>query len=174
MRHLDYTTLFRTAAEQHVDLRHSATEMHFGRLVLSGWPITQLDIAELLDAQKSKIRLPILLLESYEARYVNNGADNTRKQAKGGLIVLDKVAASGSDFDNRDEVLDRCEQIGEDVLSYAIEHYRKQKLKLDASTITSEKVGPITGAKLWGVRFDFQLPEVATNPLAYQAAKFLP
>lgn len=174
MRHLDYTTLFRTAAEQHVDLRHSATEMHFGRLVLSGWPITQLDISELIEAQKTKIRLPILLLESYDARYVTNGADNTRKQAKGALIVLDKVAAAGKDFNNRDEVLDRCEQIGEDVLGYAIEHYRRLRLKLDANTITSEKVGPITNDKFWGVRFDFQLPEVATNPLAYQAAKFLP
>lgn len=172
MRHLDYTTLFRTAAEKHVDLQHSATEMHFGRLVLSGWPITQLDIAELLNAQKTKIRLPILLLESYDASYVNNGADNTRKQCRGALIVLDKVAAQGLDFDNRDQVLDRCEQIGEDVLSYAIEYYRKQRLRLDASTIRSEKVGPITNDKLWGVRFDFQLPEVATNPLAYQAAKF--
>ena len=170
MRHLDYTTLFRTAAEKHVDLQHSATEMHFGRLVLSGWPITQLDISELLEAQRDKIRLPILLLESYDARYVNNGADNTRKQAQGAIIVLDKVGASS--FDVRDEVLDRCEQIGEDVLSYAIEQYRKKSLKLDASTISSEKVGPIGVAKLWGVRFNFQLPEVATNPLAYQAAKF--
>jgi len=172
MRHLDYTTLFRTAAEKHVDLRHSATEMHFGRLVLSGWPITQLDIGELLNAQKTKIRLPILLLESYDARYVTNGADNIRKQTKGALIVLDKVAATGKDYDDRDRVLDRCEQIGEDVLSYAIEHYRKLKLKLDVNTISSEKVGPIN-AELWGVRFDFQLPEVATNPLAYQAAKFI-
>ena len=172
MRHLDYTTLFRTAAEKHVDLRHSATEMHFGRLVLSGWPITQLDIGELLNAQKTKIRLPILLLESSDARYVTNGADNIRKQTKGALIVLDKVAATGKDYDDRDRVLDRCEQIGEDVLSYAIEHYRKLKLKLDVNTISSEKVGPIN-AELWGVRFDFQLPEVATNPLAYQAAKFI-
>lgn len=173
MRHLDYTTLFRTAAEKHVDLQHSATEMHFGRLVLSGFPITQLDLSELVEAQRSKIRLPILLLESYDARYVSNGADNTRKQAKGAFIVLGKVAAVGKDFDDRDLVLDRCEQIGEDVLSYAIEHYRKLKLKLDPNTITSEKVGPIN-AELWGVRFDFQLPEVATSPLAYQAAKFLP
>jgi len=173
MRHLDYTTLFRTAAEQHVDLRHTATEMHFGRLILTGWPLTKLDIDELLTSQKQKIRLPILLLESYDARYTNgSGADNVRKVPTGAIIVLDKVGVA--DYDVRDEVLDRCERIGEEVLGYAIEQYRKQNNKLDTGTISSEKVGPIGPDKLWGVRFDFQLPELANKPLAYQAAKFLP
>lgn len=173
MRHLDYTTLFRTAAEQHVDLRHTATEMHFGRLILTGWPLTKLDIDELLTAQKEKIRLPILLLESYDARYTGgSGADNVRKIPTGAIILLDKVGTAGHDV--RDEVIDRCERIGEEVLGYAIEQYRKANTKLDTGTISSEKVGPIGPAKLWGVRFDFQLPEVANKPLAYQATKFLP
>jgi hypothetical protein len=170
MRHLDYTSLFRTAAEQHVDLKHSETEMHFGRLILSGWPISKLDIDELLNAQKEKMRLPILLLESYDARYTDGGADNVRKLCQAAIIVLDKVGTG--DYELRDQVIDRCEVIGEDVLSYAIEHYRKNKNKLDANTISSEKVGPIGSAKLWGVRFNFQLPAQANNPLAYQAAKF--
>lgn len=173
MRHLDYTTLFRTAAEQHVDLRHSATDMHFGRLILSGWPLTKLDINELVNAQKQKIRLPILLLESYDARYTaGSGADNVRKVPTGAIIVLDQVGVT--DFDVRDQVIDRCERIGEEVLGYAIEQYRKKSIKLDTGTISSEKVGPIGTANLWGVRFDFQLPELANKPLAYQADKFLP
>jgi hypothetical protein len=170
MRHIDYTTLFRTAAEQHVDLRHSATEMHFGRLILTGWPLTKLDIDELLNAQKDKIRLPILLLESYDARYSGNSADNVRKIPTGAIIVLDKVGVEG--YDVRDQVIDRCERIGEECLGYAIEQYRKQSTKFDPSTISSEKVGPIGSAKLWGVRFDFQLPELANKSLAYQADKF--
>lgn len=171
MRHLDYTALFREAATRHVELRHSATDMHFGRMILSGWPLTMLDVNELLTAQKAKLRLPVLLLESYDGRYQDNGYDNVRKLASAAFIVLDKV--EGSDFDNRDQVLDRCERIGEDVLGFAIDYYRRRKLKLDSSTISSEKVGPISG-NLWGVRFNFQLPEVANNPLAYQADKFLP
>lgn len=172
MLHLDYTTLFRTAAEQHVDLRHSATEMHFGRLILTGWPLTKLDIDELLNAQKAKIRLPILLLESYDARYTTgSGADNVRKVPTGAIIVLDQVGAG--DYDLRDKVIDTCERIGEEVLGYAIEQYRKKSIKLDTGTISSEKVGPIGSAKLWGVRFDFQLPELANKPLAYKADKFL-
>ncbi|WP_151087392.1 BTB/POZ domain-containing protein [Hymenobacter baengnokdamensis] len=171
MKHLDYTDLFREAARRHVDLQHSDTEMHFGRLILTGWPLTKLDVSEYLDAQKQKMRLPILLLESYDARYQDNGYDNVRKLATSAIIVLDKVGKDS--FDKRDEVLDRCERIGEDVLGFAIEHYRKQKLKLDPNTISSEKVGPI-GDFLWGVRFNFSLPSVANSPLAYQAAKFLP
>ena len=49
MRHLDYTTLFRTAAEKHQDLRHTKTDMHFGRLILTGWPLTKLDVDETWD-----------------------------------------------------------------------------------------------------------------------------
>lgn len=171
MTHLDYTSLFREAARRHVDLRHSATEMHFGRLILTGWPLTKLDIDEFLNAQKAKLRLPILLLESYDARYQDNGADNVRKLATSAFIVLDQVGRDG--YDKRDAVIESCESIGEQVLGFAIEHYRRKRLKLDASTISSEKVGPI-GDGLWGVRFNFQLPDVANAPLAYQAAKFLP
>lgn len=171
MRHLSYTDLFRQAAVQHVSLRHSDTEMHFGRLILTGWPLTKLDIDEFLTSTKSRIRLPILLLESYDARYQDNGADNIRKLPQGAFIVLDKPGSK--DYDDRDAVIDSTEEIGEDVMGYAIEHYRKKRLKLDASTISSEKVGPI-GDGFWGTRFNFQLPELANNPLAYRADKFLP
>jgi hypothetical protein len=171
MTHLDFTELFREAARRHVDLRHSETEMHFGRMILTGWPLTKLDVSEYLNAQKQKIRLPILLLESYDVRYQDNGADNVRKLATSAIIVLDKVGKD--DFDKRDQVLTSCEGIGEDIMGFAIEKYRKNKLKLNPNTISSEKVGPI-GDGLWGVRFNFQLPDVANAPLAYQAAKFLP
>lgn len=169
MRHLTYTDLFRTAARQHADLLHTDTEMHFGRLILTGWPMTKLDIDEFLTAQKTKIRLPILLLESFDARYQGNDADNVRKLCQAAFIILDKP--SSKEYDDRDTALDRCEGIGEDVLGYAIEHYRRLRLKLDPSTISSEKVGPI-GDGLWGVRFNFSLPELANNPLAYRADKF--
>ncbi|AMJ65053.1 hypothetical protein [Hymenobacter sp. PAMC 26628] len=171
MRHLSYTDLFRQAARAHVALRHSDTEMHFGRLILTGWPLTKLDIDEFLTATKSRIRLPILLLESYDARYQDNGADNIRKLCQAAFIVLDKPGSK--DYDDRDATLDKCEEIGEDVLGYAIDYYRKKRLKLDPSTVSSEKVGPI-GDGFWGTRFNFQLPEIANYPLAYQAAKFLP
>lgn len=171
MRHLDYTELFRTAARKHKQLQHTDTEMHFGRLILTGWPLTQLDITEFLSAQKQKMRLPILLLESFDVRYQDSGADNVRKLCQAAFIVLDKPTSK--EYDARDETIDRCEQIGEDVLGYAIEHYRKQRRKLDPNTVSSEKVGPI-GDGLWGVRFNFQLPELANYPLAYQADKFLP
>lgn len=170
MRHLTYTELFRTAARQHADLRHTDTEMHFGRLILTGWPLTKLDIDEFLTAQKTKIRLPILLLESFDARYTDNGADNVRKLCQAAFIVLDKPATG--EYDERDITLDKCESIGEDVLGYAINYYRTVlRVKLDPATVSSEKVGPI-GDKLWGVRFNFTLPELANNPLAYRADKF--
>ncbi len=172
MNHLDYTSLFREAAERHVDLRHSATEMHFGRLILTGWPLTKLDIDELLTAQKDKIRLPILLVESYDARYQDNGYDNVRKLATSAFVVLDQVGKT--DYDKRDQVIDRCERIGEEILGFAMDYYRQKKRKLDPNTVRSEKVGPIGAGLLWGVRFDFQLPEMANAPLAYQADKFLP
>lgn len=169
MRHLTYTALFREAARQHAALRHTDAEMHFGRLILTGWPLTKLDIDEFLTAQKSKMRLPILLLESFDARYQSNDADNVRKLCQAAFIVLDKP--DSKEYDARDIALDRCEEIGEDVLGYVLEHYRKLRLKLDPSTISSEKVGPI-GDGLWGVRFNFTMPELANNPLAYRADKF--
>ena len=172
MRHAAYNTYFRTLASQHTDIRHSATQMHFARIIRSTDPFAKLDLTEFLTSIKSRMKLPFMLLETFDAKLEDNRSDNKWKLHMGAFIILDK--AEKGNPDDIESKLDSTEQIAEDLLARMYEDYKKRRVDwhLDLNDVTVEKVGPISD-NLYGTRVDFLLKTTANQILVYNPSKFI-
>ncbi|MEH0154030.1 hypothetical protein V6R21_07760 [Limibacter armeniacum] len=174
MTHSEYVAFFRTIAQQHVDIRHSETEMHFVRTVVSAEPFRQLHMEELLKSLSSKIRTPFMILETYDAQYLDNGADAIFKHTDAAFIIVD--IAGKDDFDSEEQILDKTERIGEEVLGYIRHHYRdpanKKRGTFKLTQAASEKVGPFRD-KYFGTRFDLRFTPIVSKNLKYNPDKFI-
>lgn len=177
MRHLEYTTLFRELATRHRDIQHRADQVRFVRLILSSDPIQKvMDFQEFYDGLRNKINLKsgqaCLVLENYQADYTDNEGDFFGKVHHAAFLVL-KLVPTG-DYDRRDQVIDECEGIGEELLGAAIARLRamERPIRISPGDILQEAVGPI-GDHFYGARFNFSFRSAATGELTYDATKFL-
>jgi hypothetical protein len=173
MRHSEYTTLFRTIAEKHIDIQHSGESMHFARLILSADPFNKLIIEEFLNSLKSSMQFPFMLSISYDADFENNGSDHTWKVYNASYILLD-LPEKGN-FQDQEEKIDKMEEVGEDILGYLKNEFNANKAiatyRLDLNTIHIEKVGDICG-KYYGARVDLQFMKAGNQNLKFKPEKF--
>ncbi|WP_210519889.1 hypothetical protein [Hymenobacter terricola] len=177
MRHLEYTQLFRDLATRHVDIRHGQDGgTRFLRILLSSDPIQrQLDLSEFQNGLKNRIKLAgglaCLVLENYEADYTDNDGDYYARIHRGAFLVLKLTKTD--DFDGRDQAIDDCERIGEDLLGAFIRALRGREvpLRITANDIMGECVGPV-GDNFYGCRYSFTYASPATEDLTFNPDKF--
>lgn len=175
MTHTQYTEFFRDIARRHKEIRHSETEAHFARLILSADPFlpvtNQLD--EFLDGVKSVLQTPALLLASYTVQYADNRSDNLEKTLMGRLIVLDSVAPKNH-YDREEEVLTATERIAEECLGFA-EHYfcmHPEAGFLEWNGASSEKIASLTSRNFFGTALDFAIRLQGQQATEFNASQF--
>ena len=176
MRHLEYTTLFRDLATRHLGIRHGPTRLRFVRMLISSDPVQKmLDYQEFTDGLRTSLNLTdgsaCLILENYQSDYSDNEGDFFGKQHHGAFLVLKLVPPGG--YDRRDEVIDECEAIGEELMAAAIEQLRARQpvVRITPADVMQEAIGPV-GDNFYGVRFNFSFRSSATEELTYDPTKF--
>ncbi|WP_187261330.1 hypothetical protein [Pontibacter beigongshangensis] len=176
MRHSEYTDFFRQLASQHVDIRHSEEECHFVRLILSSDPLQRImDAREFYDSLRDRIGPDFsMILISYEADYADNGGDQRIKEYHGSFIILHPVTPGH--FDELEQVLDRTEEIGEEIMGAALVRINKDftlpKKHMTVNGITNERIGPV-GEDFHGTKFNFFFTRGANPALHYKQDKFI-
>lgn len=97
-KYTDYTNYFKQLAIEYFG--HSDTEKHFFRKGLE----------EFLNGMQTSVTYPSLLLDKYDYRYDDNGADNVMKPRTVALIVCDNTADI-EDYDRIDAIMDSTEAL---------------------------------------------------------------
>jgi hypothetical protein len=176
MRHLEYTAIFRDLATRHLALQHRDDQVRFVRMIVSSDPIQKLlDYQEFTDGLRNKINLKAggacLVLENYQSNYTDNDGDFFGKEHLGAFLVLKPVKEG--DYNRRDEVIDECEAIGEEVMAAAIHQLRAlpRSVQVTPADVLQEAIGPV-GDNFYGARFNFSFRTPATGELTYNPDKF--
>lgn len=175
MRHSEYTALFRSIAESHVDIQHSETNMHFARIVIGVNPMLKgVVMEEFLTAMRTKIKFPFMLCVSYDNKYLDKTSDNIWKMYPAAFAIIDKPKLNN--FDDQERVLDKAEDIGEDVIGYLKNYFRdpsrRPKYSFDLNDVEMEKLANITKDDLWGVWVDVPFMKTANSNLLFKPEKF--
>lgn len=97
-KYTDYTAYFEQLATD--ILQHSPEEKHFYRKGLD----------EFLNGLKTDVNYPALLLDKYDYKYTDNGADNVMKPRTIAFIVCDNTDDI-MDYERIDEIMDLTEEI---------------------------------------------------------------
>jgi hypothetical protein len=150
----DIVTYFRTLAEQHIEIGHSAAEKHFYRY----------ELEEVLGGL-NQMNYPALILEGYRYGFRDNKSDNVLKERTGAFILLGHVKDLG-DYDAIHELLDKLETISDDIFARIKSDKRNPAVaavrdfdlnSVDAALILNEH------DKNYGIRFNFTI--VSPRPM---------
>ncbi len=165
----DYIAYFKTAAINHKLLLHvDNTNVTFYRM----------DIEEVLTGLRYKLKTKSLILENPEKNTRDLLSDNPRKIITGAFLVIGPVKKN--DFADEVTVLDKCEEISEDILSKIANDCSKFKRNpnwaraikgFDPNSIRSQKVGPLFD-NFYGWRTEFQIIQTYRNNLKLDASKW--
>lgn len=179
MRHSHYVHLFRGLAETHGRIRHTEQAPRFARVIVSIDPLQRVvDMAELSENVLGQRLKPgpgdqVLVLESCQTIYRDNGGDNRVRRRHGAFMVLEQAVAGN--FDDIERTIDRTEETGEQLLAAVLDHFKSQvKVRWDVSDITSDTLGPLGDGTWYGTRFDFEFTNPANAAFSYNPAHFLP
>jgi hypothetical protein len=144
----EYMQYFQKISRQHTDIRHTDREPRFFRLRDPRDLSTKLDKAD----------GTILMVETPENNYLDNGADNYMKERKGAFAVLRRLKKQ-DDFIQMDDIMDDCEIITEDIMKLMMKAHRDFDDQLfgylPLSSFSSFRVGPIFN-EFYGVRMEFK------------------
>lgn len=169
MNNLTYSeaqTYFEQLTKYHNELK---TFSHF---IISGEPFPLDYLESFLADIKSKLKTPFLLLQHYNAAYIDNNADTWLKQAEGAFIIMLKPANRKQQV--LAELLETAEGYATDILAYMLYNYKqtgKQKRAyIDLNDYQLEPIGEVAG--FYGVRVDFTIVNSVWERLQYQSAKF--
>src|SRR5664279_4942936 len=103
----DLIAYFENLARLHKSIGHSDSEKHFFRM----------EIDEVLAGiNRTNVTTPFLVLEGYSYDFINNNSDNVIKNRHGAFLLLDKIS-DPSDYDKIQQVWNKMESIGDDILS---------------------------------------------------------
>ncbi len=173
LRHAAVTDFFRNIARDHQEIKHTPTESHFARIIVSEAPWKQLVVDEFLNALKSKIKPPFLLYEASDIDYRDNGGDNRVKLFHPAFIIMDK--AEKGNYNAQEAVLDKTERIGEEIMAFIVWSLRRNLSTnhIDINSIYTEKIGPAADG-FSGTRFNFEFTVTANNILKYNPGVFVP
>lgn len=169
MNFSNYIAYFKTAAVNHKELLHvDDTNVTFYRM----------DIEEVLTGLRYKLKSKSLILESPEKNTRDAFSDNPRKIITGAFLIVGPVKKN--DFTDEVAVLDKCEEISEDILSKIVNDCSKFKRNsswtgaikgFDPNSIRSQKVGPLFD-NFYGWRTEFQINQTHRNNLKLDASKW--
>jgi len=175
MRHKQYTVMCRQLAQRHKEIQHSPEQCRFVRILISSDPIQkQLDLSEFYTSLRTKLDMregmAAMVLENYQADYSDNDGDFYAKFHHSAFLVLKRIDVN--DYDGRDDALDDCERIGEELMGALIERLQSAGLHITPDDVMQEAIGPI-GDVLVGARFHYVFRSTATQALTYQPTKFM-
>lgn len=157
--HTTYTDFFRLMATHHVEIHHTAEEIHFVRMNLSVHPVlAREDINEFLKSVRNKLHFPALLLNTYTAKPdANDSYDAKRKVIQGEFFILDRVGKE--DFNDQDRAFDFTEGIGNDIMAFLGEYYEEnpQEGIFEWSDAMIEKISNLQIDNLAGTKYYFTL-----------------
>lgn len=146
----DLIAYFENLARRHVDIQHSESEKHFFRM----------EIDEVLAGiNRTDVRHPYFILESYDFDYADNKSDNLLKKRNGAFVLLDKVDDS-TDFDAIQEVRNRMEAIGDEILVKIKADKRNPLVKAVRDINLDEVKGVLISNEIdnnHGLRFTFSI-----------------
>jgi len=127
----DYTAYFRQLA---IDfLGDSDTEKHFYRKGLE----------EFLQGLQTVVNYPAMLLDRYDYKYSDNGADNVMKDRTIAFMIIDN-AVDIEDYNRIDEIFDFTENIVDQIFNRVREdmHYPKHDF-MKYANMNNVQVSPI-------------------------------
>ena len=143
-----YVEYFRTLAREHKEIND----------------FYMMDINEPLDALRSKIKYPALILTNLSGNFEASNLDNILDLINGGFLIighLDKI----DDFSGEMKVVSKMKQLGTDIIARMLHDYLKcEPLALKAipgfniNTVSYEMLGPIFDND-FGVLYSFKLQE---------------
>ena len=141
-----YVEYFRTLAIEHKEIND----------------FYMMDINEPLDALRSNIKYPALILTSLSGNFEASNLDNILDLINGGFLIighLDQV----DDFSGENQLVSKMKQLGTDIISRMLHDYLKcEPLALKAipgfniNSVSYETLGPVFDND-YGVMFSFKL-----------------
>ena len=166
--HTTYTAFFLLMATHHKLIHHTPEEVHFVRMNLSAHPVlASEDIKEFIKSLKNKLHFPALLLNAYQAKAdAGDSHDAKRKVIQGEFFILERVRKE--DWDQQDEVFDRTEQIGTDILAFLGAYYEDTPEDgwFEWNDSMMEKISNLGVDSLAGTKFYFTIS--IPNEVAFQ------
>ena len=143
-----YVEYFRTLATEHMEIND----------------FYMMDINEPLDALRSNIKYPALILTSLSGNFEASNLDNILDLMNGGFLIIDHLDQI-DDFSGEMQLVSKMKQIGTDVISKMLhDHMKCEPLALNAipgfnvNTVTYETLGPVFDND-HGVMFSFKLQD---------------
>ncbi|WP_400194044.1 hypothetical protein [Hymenobacter sp. B81] len=178
LRHSEYIALLRNLATRHVSIGHTPAASRFARIVVSIDPLQRVvDLHEftnnVLGARlKPALGQQVLVVESCQTDYLDNGGDNRTRLRHAAFMVLQQVKAN--DHDAVEAALDATEETAEDLIG-GIEFLLADqvKVRIQPNSLGSDSIGPLGDGTWYGTRMDFDFTTPATAALAYKPYKFL-
>lgn len=175
INHSTYLAFFQEIAEKHVDISHSNSKKAFVRVSLNRDPLltSKHQINEFLVNEKVKLKPPFMILVSYHGRYSNIPAGDPKKTFMGTFAILDQPVRK-DDFDSENEIIDKCEVIGEDILGYLLEYYGLNPSygEMVSYPFESEALSGLGHNNYAGRLFHFEINRHDYNIITYNPEKF--
>lgn len=141
-----YVEYFRTLAREHKEIND----------------FYMMDINEPLDALRSTIKYPALILTSLSGTFEASNLDNILDSVNGGFLIighLDQI----DDFSAEMQLVSKMKQIGTDVIARMLHDYLKCELLaqkaipgFDINSVSYEMLGPVFDND-YGFMFSFKL-----------------
>ncbi len=154
-----YVEYFRTLAREHKEIND----------------FYMMDINEPLDALRSTIKYPALILTSLSGSFEASNLDNILDSVNGGFMILGHLAQI-DDFSAEMQLISKMKQLGTDFIARMLyDHLRCEPLAVKAipgfniNTVTYETLGPVFDND-FGVLYSFKikdLSDIEFNPLKW-------
>ena len=143
-----YVEYFRTLAREHKEIND----------------FYMMDINESLDALRSNIKYPALILTSLSGNFEASNLDNILDLINGGFLIIGHLNLI-DDFSGEIQLVSKMKQIGTDIIARMLyDHLKCEPLALKAipgfsiNSVSYEMIGPVFDND-FGVMFSFKLQD---------------
>ena len=143
-----YVEYFRTLAREHKELND----------------FYMMDINEPLDALRSNIKYPALILTSLSGNFEATNLDNILDLISGGFLIIDHLDQI-DDFSGEMQLVSKMKQIGTDIIARMLhDHLKCEPLAVKAipgfniNSVSYEMLGPVFDND-YGMMFSFKLQD---------------
>jgi len=143
-----YVEYFRTLAREHKEIND----------------FYMMDINEPLDALRSNIKYPALILTSLSGNFEASNLDNILDLINGGFLIIDHLDQI-DDFSGEMQLVSKMKQIGTDIIARMLHDYLKCELLamkaipgFNINSVSYDVLGPVFDND-YGVMFSFKLQD---------------
>ena len=123
-----------------------------------------MDINEPLDALRSNIKYPALILTSLSGNFEASNLDNILDSINGGFLIIGHLAQI-DDFSGEVQVLSKMKEIGTDIFARMLHDYLKCELLtlkaipgFNINSVSYEMLGPVFDND-YGVMYSFKIQD---------------